>query len=94
VKLYVFPITPNPTRIRLYLAEKRETGAEFDLEEVTVNLREQEQKSTEHLKRNPLAKLPVLEIEEGVDLGLEYGNIACWDAAFRERISAKQVLLP
>jgi glutathione S-transferase len=68
VRLYIFPIAPNPTRIRLYLAEKRQAGAEFDLEEVTVNLREQEQKSTEHLKRNPLAKLPVLEIEEGVYL--------------------------
>lgn len=68
MKLYVFPVAPNPTRIRLYLAEKREAGAEFDIEEITVNLREQEQRSAEHLERNPLAKLPVLEIEDGVFL--------------------------
>ena len=68
MKLYSFPVAPNPTRLRLYLAEKREAGAEFDVEEVSVNLREQEQRSPEHLKRNPLAKLPVLEIEDGVYL--------------------------
>lgn len=68
MKLYFFPVAPNPTRLRLYLAEKREAGAEFDIEEVSVNLREQEQRSPEHLKRNPLAKLPVLEIEDGVYL--------------------------
>jgi glutathione S-transferase len=68
VKLYVFPVAPNPTRIRLYLAEKRQAGAEFELEEVTVNLREQEQKSAEHQRRNPLGKLPVLELEDGTHL--------------------------
>jgi len=68
VKLYVFPVAPNPTRLRLYVAEKREGGAHFDLEEVTVNLREQEQKAADHLKRNRLGKLPVLEVEEGVYL--------------------------
>lgn len=68
MKLYVFPVAPNPTRLRLYVAEKREGGARFDLEEATVNLREQEQKAADHLKRNRLGKLPVLEIEEGVYL--------------------------
>lgn len=68
MKLYSFPVAPNPTRLRLYLAEKRQAGSELDIEEVTVNLREQEQCSAEHLKRNPLAKLPVLEIEVGVYL--------------------------
>jgi glutathione S-transferase len=68
VKLYCFPVAPNPTRLRLYLAEKRQAGDELDVEEVSVNLRQQEQRSAEHLKRNPLAKLPVLEIEDGVYL--------------------------
>ncbi len=68
MKLYVFPVAPNPTRLRLYLAEKRCAGAEFDIEEVTVNLSEQQQRSAEHLKRNPLGKLPVLETEAGVYL--------------------------
>ncbi len=65
MKLYVFPVAPNPTRLRLYLAEKRAAGARFDVEEVTVNLREGEQRSAEHLDRNPLGKLPVLELEDG-----------------------------
>lgn len=65
MKLYFFPVAPNPTRLRLYLAEKREGGAQFDIEEVTVNLPEGEQRSAEHLERNPLAKLPVLETEDG-----------------------------
>ena len=68
MKLYVFPVAPNPTRLRLYLAEKREAGAVFELEEVMVNLRESEQRSPEHLKRNPLGKLPVLETGHGVFL--------------------------
>ena len=68
MKLYFFPVAPNPTRIRLYLAEKREAGAKFDIEEIIVNLREQEQQSEEHRRRNPLAKLPVLEIEDDVFL--------------------------
>jgi len=65
VKLFVFPVAPNPTRVRLFLAEKRQAGAEFEIEEVMVDLRKREQRSPEHLARNPLAKLPVLELDDG-----------------------------
>ncbi len=65
MKLYMFPVAPNPTRVRLYLAEKREAGAKFELEEVVVSFFEQEQKTAEHRARNPLAKLPVLETSGG-----------------------------
>ncbi len=65
MKLYVFPVAPNPTRVRLYLAEKAAAGAEIDVREIMVNLREGEQKLPEHLERNPLGKLPVLEFEDG-----------------------------
>jgi glutathione S-transferase len=70
LKLYVFPVAPNPTRLRLYIAEKRAADGAFELEieEVMVNLREQEQKTPDHLKRNRLGKLPVLETEDGVYL--------------------------
>ena len=68
MKLYAFAVAPNPTRVRLYLAEKREAGAKFDLEEVNVSLFEKEQKSAEHLARNPLGKLPVLETDDGEHL--------------------------
>lgn len=66
MKLYMFPVAPNPTRVRLYIAEKVDAGADFDVEEVPVNLPEKEQHSEDHLKRNPLGKLPVLETDEGI----------------------------
>ncbi len=65
MKLYMFPIAPNPTRVRLYLAEKRALGGSIDLPEVAVSLVEGEQKRPEHLRRNPLGKLPVLELADG-----------------------------
>ena len=65
MKFYFFPVAPNPTKVRLYLAEKKEAGCAIDLEPVVVNLREGEQKSEEHLRRDPLGRLPVLETDEG-----------------------------
>jgi glutathione S-transferase len=68
MKLYVFMIAPNPTRVRLYLAEKRAAGGTLDVEEVTVDLRSGEQRKPEHLARNPLGRLPVLELPDGSHL--------------------------
>ena len=68
MKLYVFPIAPNPTRIRLYIAEKRAGGARIDLPEQIVDLRSGEQLTAEHRARHPLGKLPVLELDDGTHL--------------------------
>ena len=65
MKLYVFIMAPNPTRVRLVVAEKRAAGAAIDLPEVMVNLIEGEQRKPEHLARNPMGKLPVLELDDG-----------------------------
>ena len=65
MKLYYFMVAPNPTKVRLYLAEKRGLGGELPVEAVVVNLGEGEQKSPEHLARNPMGNLPVLELEDG-----------------------------
>jgi glutathione S-transferase len=65
MELYVFPIAPNPTRVRLYLAEKRAGGGRPELAEVTVDLRSGEQRKPEHLARNPLGRLPVLALDDG-----------------------------
>jgi glutathione S-transferase len=65
MKLYVFPVAPNPTRVRLYLAEKRAAGGRPEVSEVTVDLRSGEQRKPEHLARNPLGRLPVLELPDG-----------------------------
>ena len=60
MKLYYFPIAPNPTKVRVYLAEKG-----IELESVRVNLPEGEQRGAAHLARNPAGKLPVLELADG-----------------------------
>jgi glutathione S-transferase len=65
MKLYVFPVAPNPTKVRLYLAEKRAGGAALDVEEVMVDMRAGEQRQDAHLARNPFGKLPVLETDSG-----------------------------
>jgi glutathione S-transferase len=60
LKLYFFPVAPNPTKVRVYLAEK---GIEVPQE--PVNLREGEQRRPEFLAKNPRGKLPVLELDDG-----------------------------
>ena len=60
LKLYTFPIAPNPTKLRVYLAEKG-----IEIEQVTVDLPKGEQRGAEHRARNPLGKLPVLELDDG-----------------------------
>ena len=60
MKLYWFPVAPNPTKVRLYLAEKG-----IELEQVLVNLARGEQRQPEHRARSPLGKLPVLELDDG-----------------------------
>jgi len=65
VKLYCFPVAPNPTKVRLYLAEKAAAGTAHGVEEVVVDLSKNEQNSAEHRARNPFARLPVLELDDG-----------------------------
>ena len=65
MKLYMFQVAPNPTRVRLYLAEKAAGGAVIDLQQISVNLPKGEQRTPEHLARNPLGRLPVLELDDG-----------------------------
>ncbi len=65
MKLYVFTVAPNPTKVRLYLAEKRAAGAALPVDELMVNLVKGEQRLPEHLTRNPFGRLPVLELDDG-----------------------------
>jgi len=60
MKLYHFPVAPNPSRVRIFVNEKA-----IPLEQVPVNLTKGEHKSPEHLARTPRAVLPVLELEDG-----------------------------
>ena len=65
MKLYVVPVAPNPTKVRLYLAEKAALGVDLAIEQCTVKLMKGEQNKPEHLARNPFAAIPVLELAEG-----------------------------
>jgi glutathione S-transferase len=65
VILHFFPVAPNPTKVRLYIAEKEADGATLGIDESLVNLQSGDQKSPEHLARNPLGKLPALELDDG-----------------------------
>lgn len=64
----MFPFAPNPTKVRLYLAEKRAAGCDIELQEVVVSLIEGEQKQPAFLARNPFGVLPVLEMDNGEHL--------------------------
>ena len=46
-------------------AEKAAGGAQIDCEEVMVNLPQGEQNQPEHLERNPMGRVPVLELDDG-----------------------------
>lgn len=61
MKLYYFPIAPNPTRVRIYQSEKGLVDLEMEL----VSLIEGQQNSDVHRKRSPLGTLPVLELDDG-----------------------------
>ncbi|MFN3236424.1 MAG: glutathione S-transferase family protein [Pseudomonadales bacterium] len=63
MKLYKVALAPNPTKVMLYIAERNDLGAALDLEQITVNTLKGEQRSPEHLARNPFGTLPVLEID-------------------------------
>jgi glutathione S-transferase len=60
VRLYVFPVAPNPTKLRSYVAEKG-----IEIEQVLVDLREGAQRQPEFRAKNPLGRLPVLELDDG-----------------------------
>lgn len=68
MKLYYFYVAPNPTKVRLYLAEKKAGGAEIPVTPVFVDLSKGEQNSPAHTARNAFQKLPVLELDDGTYL--------------------------
>jgi glutathione S-transferase len=51
---------PNPRRVRIFLKEKG-----VDIELVPTPLMKRAHKSAEHLARNPLGQVPVLELDDG-----------------------------
>lgn len=60
MKLYDYPLAPNPRRVRIFLAEKGIT-----VPTVQVDLRAGEQFSPEFRSINPECTVPVLELDDG-----------------------------
>ena len=65
MKLYVAPRAPNPRRVTLFMAEKGIQGIEL----VNVDLGKLEHFGPEYRRRSPLAKVPVLQLDDGRHLG-------------------------
>jgi glutathione S-transferase len=63
--LHDLPGAPNPTKVRLYLAEKRSQGVDMDLDIRTVNIYKQVNRTHEYLARSPFGTMPMLELDGG-----------------------------
>ncbi|WP_019143280.1 glutathione S-transferase family protein [Noviherbaspirillum massiliense] len=61
MKLYIAPRAPNPRRVTMFIAEKGMTG----IEQVPVDLGANEHKGESYLSKNPLARVPALELDDG-----------------------------
>ena len=62
IKIYDYKGFPNPTRIRIALAEK---NASDKVEFITVDVPKGEHRKPEFLRKNPGGYVPVLEVEDG-----------------------------
>lgn len=60
MKIYETRTAPNPRRVRIFLAEKG-----IDMEYVQLDLQQGENMSPEMRKKNPIGKVPVLELDDG-----------------------------
>ncbi len=61
MKIFEEKIAPNARRVRMFLAEKSIT----DIEYVQLDLKKGDNISNEFKQMNPLAKIPVMELEDG-----------------------------
>jgi glutathione S-transferase len=61
MKLHTSPRAPNPRRVDMFIAEKGIEGIGREL----VDLNAGEQRSAAFTARNPLARVPVLELDDG-----------------------------
>lgn len=73
MKLYVSPRAPNPRRVQMFMAEKGIEG----IEQVMVDLNAQEHRAVAFRAKSPLARIPVLELDDGRTLS-ETRAICTW----------------
>jgi glutathione S-transferase len=65
MKLWVSPRAPSPRRVLMFIAEKGITGLEL----ATVEIGRDEHRAAAYRAKSPLAKVPVLELDDGRVLG-------------------------
>ncbi|QQD24764.1 glutathione S-transferase [Venatoribacter cucullus] len=73
MKLYSAPQAPNPRRVLMVMAEKGIT----DIDVINVDLMKGDNLSAEFRARNPLCKVPVLELDDGTCIS-ESAAIICY----------------
>jgi glutathione S-transferase len=61
MKLFGSSYAPNPRRVNMFIAEKGITG----IESVLLDLNAGEHRGADFLAKNPLAKVPALELDDG-----------------------------
>jgi glutathione S-transferase len=61
LKLYVSSFAPNPRRVTMFIAEK----AIADIENVMIDLAANEHKGEDFVAKNPMARVPALELDDG-----------------------------
>lgn len=65
MKLYVSPRAPSPRRVTVFMAEKGITDIALE----TVEIAADQHRSAAYRAKSPLAKVPVLELDDGRVLG-------------------------
>jgi glutathione S-transferase len=60
VKLYTFAQAANPRKVQIYLTEKQ-----IDLDTVEVTMPEDTHIQRDYLAKNPMAAVPILELDDG-----------------------------
>ncbi len=63
MKLFVSPRAPNPRRVRMFIAEKGDSLPEIPLD--TIDLVRGDHRSAEFKALNPMARVPVLQLDDG-----------------------------
>jgi glutathione S-transferase len=61
MKLYTSQRAPNPRRVQMFIAEKGIAG----IAQENVDLMQNQHRSPDYLAKSPLAKVPVLELDDG-----------------------------
>ncbi|MCV2886294.1 glutathione S-transferase family protein [Aestuariibacter sp. AA17] len=61
MKIYDTHTAPTPRRVRIFLAEKN-----ISVEYVQVDIQKGENRTAEMREKNPLGKVPVLELDDGI----------------------------